>query len=279
MGEPAAVIDIPGYNVKREISAGPTAVVLLAEQASLDREVALKVMAPDRVADKAEVERFRQVARTLASFSHPNIVAVYDVGTAPDETPYFSMQYPSGGDFLARAQRGISEPDLTETLASIGRAVGYIHQRGLIHRAITPQNVLYDAYNTPVLIDFGMPPTASQESYVTQAGFAADVGRYMSPEQARGGELNARSDIYSLGALCFLGLTGRPPYDGADGFAIAYAHVFEPIPRLPADKSHWQPLIDCALAKDPKDRFASIEEFLDALTNVGLERDVALSIA
>lgn len=273
------MIEIPGYHVKREISAGPDAAVLLADQASLDREVALKVMAADRVGDKAEAERFRHIARTLASFSHPNIVAVYDVGTAPDQTPYYSMQYLSGGDFLARAQRGISEPDLTETLASIGRAVGYIHQRGLIHRAITPQNVLYDAYNTPILIDFGMPPTATQESYVTQTGFAAEVGRYMSPEQARGAELNARSDIYSLGALAFLGLTGRPPYDGADGFAIAYAHVFEPIPRLPPDKAHWQPLIDAALAKDPKDRYASIDEFLDALTNVGLERDVALTIA
>ena len=81
-------------------------------------------MAADRVADKAEVERFRRIARTLASFSHPNIVAVYDVGTAPDQAPYYSMQYLSGGDFLTRAQRGMSEPDLTETLASIGRAVG-----------------------------------------------------------------------------------------------------------------------------------------------------------
>jgi hypothetical protein len=142
-----------------------------------------------------------------------------------------------------------------------------------------PQNVLYDPYNTPVLIDFGVAPTPTQESFVTNTGFAVDVGRYMSPEQARGGEQDARSDIYSLGALTFLGLTGRPPYDGADGFAIAYAHVFEPIPRLPAAKAHWQPLIDCALAKDPKDRYASIEEFLDALTNVGLERDVALSVA
>jgi len=273
------VIEIPGYTIKREISVGSDASILLAEQTSLDREVALKVMAPALVADKAHVERFLQVARTLASFSHPNIVAVYDVGVSPAQTPYFSMQYLSGGDFTARAQRGLSEPDLTETLASITRAVGYIHQRGLIHRAISPQNVLYDAYNTAVLIDFGAAPTPAQESYVTNTGFAVEVGRYMSPEQARGGDQDARSDIYSLGALTFLGLTGRPPYDGADGFAIAYAHVFEPIPRLPPARAHWQPLIDCALAKDPKDRYASVDEFLDALTNVGLERDVALSAA
>jgi len=267
-----SAIEIPGYVVKREISTTSSATVLLAEQTSLDREVALKILAPSLASDKAHADRFLQVARTLASFSHPNIVAVYDVGVASGETPYFSMQFLSGGDFFARAQRGIDEPDLTETVASIARALGYVHQRGLIHRAVTPQNVLYDGYNTPILIDFGVAPAATQESYVTSAGFAVDAGRYMSPEQARGGELTARSDIYSLGALCFIGLTGRPPYDGADGFAVAYAHVFEPIPRLPANRAHWQALIDRALAKDPKDRYADVDEFLEALTRIGTEQ-------
>jgi formylglycine-generating enzyme required for sulfatase activity len=266
------VIEIPGYTIKREISASATATVLLAEQTSLDREVAIKLLPAALVSDKVQVERFLQIARTLASFSHPNIVAVYDVGLAQDQTPYYSMQFLSGGDFLARAQRGISDPDLTETLASIARALGYVHERGMIHRAVTPQNVLYDAYNTPVLVDFGIAPAPSQDAYATSAGFAVEAGRYMSPEQARGGELSARSDIYSLGALCFYGLTGRPPYDGVDGFAVAYAHVFEPIPRLPPAKAHWQALIDGALAKDPKDRYATTEEFLAALTRIGSER-------
>ena len=266
-----AVIEIPGYIIKRELGSSANASVLLAQQASLDREVAIKVLAPALVADKAQTDRFLQIARMLASFAHPNIVAVYDVGTTQDGTPYYSMQYLPGGDFISRAERGISEPDLTETLASVARALGYIHDRGLVHRAVTPHNVLYDAYNTPVLIDFGIAPAQSQDAYATSAGFAVEAGRYMSPEQARGGEQTARSDIYSLGALCFFGLTGRPPYDGADGFAVAYAHVFEPIPRLPPAKAHWQSLVDRALAKDPKDRYAGIEEFLDALTKVGLD--------
>ena len=276
-----AVIEIPGYIIKRDISVGATASILLADQSSLDREVALKIMA-------AALRRRQGVhAAFHAGRAHPRVVLPIRTSSRsttsarrPEQAPYYSMQYLPGGDFMERAARGMSEPDLTETLASIARAVGYIHQRGLIHRAITPHNVLYDAYNTPVLIDFGVAPTPTQESYVTNTGFAVDVGRYMSPEQARGGEQDARSDIYSLGALTFLGLTGRPPYDGADGFAIAYAHVFEPIPRLPrGERAHWQPLIDCALAKDPKDRYASVEEFLDALTNVGLERDAVLSVA
>ncbi len=265
------MIEVPGYTIKSEISVGANASVLLAVQTSLERDVALKIVARDLINDKAYAERFLQVARALASFSHPNIVAVYDVGVTPEQAPYFSMQYLSGGDFAARAQRGMSEQQLLETLAGVARALGYVHQRGLIHRAITPRNVLYDGYDTPVLVDFGVAPTPTQDSHITSIGFPVEVSRFMSPEQARGGEQDARSDIYCLGALCFYGLTGRPPYDGADGFAVAYAHVFEPIPRLAPERAHWQALIDKALAKDPKDRFANVEQFLDALDAIGLD--------
>ncbi len=269
------MIEVPGYTIKSEISAGANASVLLAVQTSLDREVALKVVSRDLVNDKAYAERFLQIARSLASFSHSNIVAVYDVGVTPEQAPYFSMQYLSGGDFAARAQRGMSEQQLHETLAGIARALGYVHERGLIHRAITPRNVLYDGYDTPVLVDFGVPPTPTQDSHITSIGFPVEVSRFMSPEQARGGEQDARSDIYCLGALCFYGLSGRPPYDGADGFAVAYAHVFEPIPRLAPERAHWQPLVDKALAKDPKDRFANVEQFLEALNAIELKRDTS----
>jgi len=266
------VIEVPGYTIKSEISAGANASIFLAVQTSLEREVALKVVSRELVNDKAYAERFLQVARSLASFSHSNIVAVYDVGVTPEQAPYFSMQYLPGGDLAARAQRGISEQQLLETLGGVARALGYVHERGLIHRAITPRNVLYDGYDTPVLVDFGVAPTPTQDSHITSIGFPVEVSRFMSPEQARGGEQDARSDIYCLGALCFYGLTGRPPYDGADGFAVAYAHVFEPIPRLGPERAHWQPLIDKALAKDPKDRFANVEQFLDALNAIELQR-------
>lgn len=274
------MIEIPGYEIRSEINVGASATVLLARQTSLDRDVALKVITDAFAGDAPHVERFMQVARTLASFAHPNIVAVYDVGTARSKTPYYSMQYLPGGDFATRAARGMGEFELSETLGSIARALGYIHQRGLVHRAVAPHNILYDAYDAPVLIDFGIALTPAQESYVTNAGFSVEVGRYMSPEQARGGDVDARSDVYSLGAVSFLGLTGRPPFDGADGFAIAYAHVFEPVPSLPQRLARWQPLVDRALAKDPKDRFASMDEFLDALTAIGIEHEaVALEAA
>lgn len=262
------MIDIPGYSIKREIGTGGMASVYLAVQTSLDREVALKVMAPALAADPTFSKRFLQEARTLASLAHPNIVAVYDVGVTPSQLHYFSMQYLPGGDFATRVQRGIDERELTQTVAGVARALGYAHQRGYVHRDVAPGNILFDANGNPVLTDFGIALAAASGSRVTSTGFSVGTSHYMSPEQARGGDVDARSDIYSLGVLSYFGLAGKPPYDGADGFAVAYAHVFEPIPRLPPERAHWQPLIDCALAKEPKDRYAGIEEFLDGLAAV-----------
>ena len=262
------MIDIPGYLIRREIGAGGMASVHLAVQTSLDREVALKVMAPALAADPTFSKRFLQEARMLASLAHPNIVAVYDVGVTPAQLHYFSMQYLPRGDFAARVARGIDERELTQTIAGVAKALGYAHQRGYVHRDVAPGNILYDANSNPVLTDFGIALAAASGSRITSTGFSVGTSHYMSPEQARGGDVDLRSDIYSLGVLCYYGLAGKPPYDGADGFAVAYAHVFEPIPRLPAERAHWQPLIDRALAKDAKDRYADTEEFLDALATV-----------
>ena len=259
------VIEIPGYLIKREIGAGGMATVHLATQTSLEREVALKVMSPALAADPTFSKRFLQEARMLASLAHPNIVAVYDVGVTPNQLHYFSMQYLPGGDLAGKVRRGIEERDLVIAVAGVARALGYAHQRGYVHRDVAPGNILYDANNNPVLTDFGIALAAASGSRITSAGFSVGTSHYMSPEQARGGDVDARSDIYSLGVLTYFGLAGKPPYDGADGFAVAYAHVFEPVPRLPPEKAHWQPLIDRALSKDPKDRFDDTEQFLEGL--------------
>ncbi|HXD84615.1 MAG TPA: bifunctional serine/threonine-protein kinase/formylglycine-generating enzyme family protein [Rudaea sp.] len=262
------MIEVPGYQIKREIGVGGMASVHLAVQTSLEREVALKVMSPALAADPAFSKRFLQEARMLASLAHPNIVAVYDVGVTPGQLHYFSMQYLPGGDFSSRVDRGIDERELVLTLAGVARALGYAHQRGYVHRDVAPGNVLYDANGNPVLTDFGIALATVTGGHITSSGFSVGTSHYMSPEQARGGDVDARSDIYSLGVLAYFGLARKPPYDGADGFAVAYAHVFEPIPRLPAEHAHWQSLIDRALAKDPKDRYADTEQFLDALAGV-----------
>ncbi|HMM66945.1 MAG TPA: bifunctional serine/threonine-protein kinase/formylglycine-generating enzyme family protein [Dokdonella sp.] len=258
-------IDIPGYVIRREVGVGGMASVYLALQTSLDREVALKVMAPTLAADPTFSKRFLQEARMLASLAHPNIVQVYDVGVTQTQLHYFSMQYLSGGDFSQRVRMGLGEKDLVRVLEGIANALGYAHHRGYVHRDVAPGNILFDVNDTPLLTDFGIARAFSQTARITSAGISIGTSHYMSPEQARGSDVDARSDLYGLGVLTWFGLTGKPPYEGADGFAVSYAHVFEPIPRLPPAQSHWQPLIDKALAKNPADRYQDAEEFIAAL--------------
>jgi serine/threonine-protein kinase PpkA len=262
------VIQVPGYLIKREVGVGGMAMVYLAVQTSLEREVALKVMNPAMVSDPSFSRRFMQEARTLASLAHPNIVAVYDVGITDEKLHYFSMQHLPNGDFLKRIHNGTPESEVVRVLAGVARALGYAHQRGFVHRDVAPGNVLFDINDNPVLTDFGIARAVTKTSRITNAGVSVGTSHYMSPEQARGGEVDGRSDIYSLGALAFEAVTGNPPYNGDDGFAIAYAHVFEPVPRLPEEKAHWQTLIDRAMAKDPADRFQNTEEFLAELARL-----------
>jgi hypothetical protein len=264
------VIQVAGYTIKQEIGVGGMATVYLAVQTSLEREVALKVMTPALVADPNFSRRFLMEARTLASLSHPNIVAVYDVGVTEQQLHYFSMQHLPGGDFAQRIKAGPPEPaEVARVLAGVARALGFAHLRGFVHRDVSPANILFDATDNPVLTDFGIARAVTRTSRLTNAGASVGTSHYMSPEQARGGNVDARSDLYSLGAVAFEALTGQPPFDGEDGFAIAYAHVFEPVPRLPARLATWQPLVDRALAKDPAERFPDSEAFIAALEDVG----------
>lgn len=239
--------------------------VYLAIQSSLERRVALKVMAPALAADASFSKRFLREARTIASLTHPHIVAVYEVGVTTDHLHYFSMQFLPGGDFAQRMRKGVEQTEVIRVLCGIAKALGFAHEQGVVHRDVTPGNIMFDGADTPLLTDFGIARALSGSTRITSTGVSIGTSNYMSPEQARGGEVDARSDLYSLGVLVFEALTGRPPYQGPDGFAVAYAHVFEPIPRLPAALQHWQAFIDQALAKDPKDRFASAEELIAGL--------------
>jgi formylglycine-generating enzyme required for sulfatase activity len=250
--------------------------VYLAIQTSLERRVALKVMAPALAADASFSKRFLREARTIASLTHPHIVAVYEVGVTADHLHYFSMQFLPGGDFAQRMRKGVEQSELRRVLTGIAKALGFAHQQGVVHRDVTPGNIMFDTTDTPLLTDFGIARALSGSTRITSTGVSIGTSNYMSPEQARGGEVDARSDLYSLGALTFEALTGHPPYQGPDGFAVAYAHVFEPIPRLPGDLRHWQAFIDKALAKDPKDRFASADEFIAGLQEVALTTASAL---
>ncbi|MCB1636059.1 MAG: serine/threonine protein kinase, partial [Xanthomonadales bacterium] len=264
-----ARVTIPGYTIERELGSGGMAKVYLAIQHSLERKVALKVMSPILAADESFSKRFLREARTIAGLTHPNIVAIYEVGVTVDNLHFFAMQHLPGGDFASRMREGVSEAELRRVLGGIGRALGFAHERGFVHRDVTPANILFDPTGNPVLTDFGIARAVGGSTRITHTGVSIGTSIYMSPEQARGAEVDARSDLYSLGVLAYEALTGDVPYKGADSFAVAYAHVFEPIPRLPTERGNWQGLIDKALAKDPRDRYGSAEEFCAALSVMG----------
>lgn len=265
VGRGVAVIEIPGYTILGQIGKGGMATVYRARQVLLDREVGLKVMSPQLAADPVYSQRFLQEARMLAALNHPHIVQVYDIGETPAGLNYFSMQLLTGGDFATRLREGMSEAELVRVLTAVAQALSFAHARGYVHRDVTPANILFDAHDMPVLTDFGIARALAATSRITSAGLSIGTSQYMSPEQARGVEVDHRSDIYSLGVLCFEAVAGHPPFQGDDGFAVAFSHVHDPVPRLPDEAARWQPLIDRAMAKDPKDRFPDCAAFIEAL--------------
>lgn len=268
------MIEVSGYHVIEQIGRGGMATVYRARQVLLDREVALKVLAPELARDSAQAARFLQEARVLAAMQHPAIVPVYDVGVTEAGLHYFSMQLLSGGDLARRIRSGMQGDALYRIIRMLCAALGYAHSRGCVHRDVTPSNVLFDANERPLLTDFGIAKAAFGSAGLTAEGFSIGTSRYMSPEQARGMAVDARSDIYSFGVILYEILTGQPPFPGSDAFAVAYAHVNTPIPALGEALSRWRPVIEGCLAKAPEQRFPNCAELLRAIDLVIGKRPV-----
>lgn len=256
--------EIPGYRIVRRLGLGGMATVYLAVQESLGRSVAIKVLASERTPDDEIARRFQHEARTIARLDHPHIVSIYDVGRTSDGSIYYTMPYLPNGDLLARHLRDDPQRVL-EVVRALAEALGFAHDQGIVHRDVKPENVLFDKLDRPMLADFGIALSSSHALRVTREGATIGSSGYMSPEQARGQPIDGRSDLYSLGVLCYELLTGELPFQGADSLAVALAHIEKPIPRLPVTRRLWQPFVDKALAKLPDARFQSAEEMLAAL--------------
>jgi tRNA A-37 threonylcarbamoyl transferase component Bud32 len=268
-GTDSAVTDksnpsIPGYRILRIIGHGGMSTVYLAEQQSLGRKVALKVMLADVLADEVSRARFENEARIIARLEHPNIVGIFEVGRTADGLPFYSMPYLSRGHLAQRRLAG-DQPKVASILRSLLQAMDYAHVRGVVHRDVKAENVLFDDADRPMLADFGIALRRGSNPRLTTAGLAVGSTAYMPPEQARGQEVDRRADLYSIGVLAWEMLVGRLPYNAGDALAMALKHVQEPIPRLPPALKHWQPFIDQAMAKQPEQRFTSAQDMVDAL--------------
>lgn len=238
------------------------ATVYLAVQESVDREVAVKVMSPFLLADTNFAERFVREARIAARLQHRNVVQVYDVGRHQDVL-YIAMEYLSGGEVIGRDSQPIDVSEALRVIREVAGALAYAHSKGFIHRDVKPDNILLRSDRSTVLTDFGIARAADSQTHMTKTGSVIGTPYYMSPEQARGLEIDGRADIYSLGIVLHELLIGRVPFYASDSLAVGIMHITQPVPDLPGALAALNPLLQRMLAKDPKDRFQNGDEVVD----------------
>jgi serine/threonine-protein kinase len=256
------------YELLEELGRGGMAIVLRAMDRHLEREVAIKVLPFSLAFDADFVERFQREARTAAQLEHPNIIPIYRVGKS-GRVIYFVMKFLRGSSLsrILHEKRKIPPADIRKMLGEVGSALGYAATRGVVHRDIKPDNIMFDEFGQCVVTDFGIAK-AGTSSRLTGSGMSIGTPHYMSPEQARAQAIDGRSDIYSLGIVAYQCLVGEVPYDGEDSFAIGYKHIMEPIPSPPLatpEEKRLFEIIRKMIMKDPQDRYQDAEGLINAL--------------
>jgi len=252
------------YSIERELGRGGMGIVLLARDVALDRLVAIKLLPPHLAAGVESRDRFLREARTAAGLSHPNIVPIHAVEQQGDLV-FFVMGYVDGETLRERVERSgpLSSRMALKVMQEVAWALGYAHQRGVIHRDVKPDNIMIERGTDRALVtDFGI--AVRGRGGEGGAGEVVGTARYMSPEQALGEAVDARSDLYSLAATMFFALTGRPPFEGSNLPAIITKQVSTPAPRLatirPEAPARLADLIDKCLQKAPAARVQTGDE-------------------
>jgi serine/threonine protein kinase len=247
---------IPGYRIKKKLGQGGMANVYLGVQENLSRMVAIKVLSTGLFQNRRLSKRFLSEARMLSRLNHPNIVTIHEVGQA-DDCYFIVMEYLQDNLKEKIKKRGMDPLEALHVVKQIADALFYAHELGIIHRDIKPDNIMFRKDGTAVILDFGIAKAIDSETKLTKTGMSIGTPLYMSPEQCNAKKLDGRSDIYSLGVVLHEMLTGKPPYDAKDTIGIVMKHLRDPIPKLPADLSPYQPIIDRMMAKELKKRVRS----------------------
>jgi hypothetical protein len=257
------------YRIESKLGSGGMSTVYLAQDETLDRPVAVKVLHREISDEPDQLERFRREARSAAKLSHPNLVTVIDAGE-DGGTPYIVFEYVNGETLKQRIRR-LGPLGVDEAVAysiEIGRGLAAAHARRLVHRDVKPQNVLIDADGRAKVTDFGIARSLEQ-SGMTATGRVLGTTDYVSPEQALGEDVDERSDIYSLGVVLFEMLTGQVPFNAETQVGVAMKHVHDPLPDVqmlrPEISASVAAVIDRATSKDLDYRYWSVAELLDDL--------------
>jgi eukaryotic-like serine/threonine-protein kinase len=258
------------YELEELVGTGGMSSVYRAHDKLLERRVALKVLHEQYTRDGDYVERFRREARSVAQLSHPSIVTVIDRGEQ-DGRQFIVFEYVDGENLkaLIQRERPLPERDALELALQIARALSFAHAHGLCHRDVKPQNVLLDDEGRAKVTDFGIARPLDVQAGITQTGTVMGTSDYIAPEQARGAKATVQTDVYSLGAVLFELLTGEVPFRGDNFVAVAMRHINEPVPSIREQRPDVSPcseaVVQRAMAKDPRERFQSMDEFGAAL--------------
>ncbi len=266
-------LEIPGYRIEHVLGKGAMGTVYLAEQLSLGRPVALKILklAEDDQRNPELEIRFKREGQALARLNHSHIVALYSVGVEP--AYYIAMEYATGGTLADRIQPGGMEPRRALLiLKAVVDALGYMHKKNMVHRDLKPRNILFRDNENPLLADFGITKLLDERT-ITRADARMGSPAYMSPEQVRGKAVDARADLYSLGIVFYETLTGNKPFDapgsGSDAaIQILRQHLTYPVPKLPEPLHALQPLLEKLLAKEPQHRYQTADEVITEINKL-----------
>ena len=256
------------YRILRLLGQGGMADVYEAEDTSIGRRVALKILPEAFARDQERAQRFDTEIRASAALDHPHIVSVFEVGEI-DGTHYYSMSVLPGGELKSRIPDGpMPPPDALRITEQIADALDYAHRKGFVHRDVKPENILFSEDGRAVLTDFGIAKATQGGSKMTATGLSIGTPHYMSPEQARGQNLDGRSDLYALGVVLYELLTGKVPFDAQDSIAVGLSHVSDPVPVLPEHLSNYQSLIDGLMAKQADQRYQTGRELIESIRNL-----------
>jgi len=269
------------YRIIEQLGQGGMATVFKAYHASLDRYVAVKALHQAFNEDSTFTARFQREARVVAKLEHPNIVPVYDY-SEHENRPYLVMKFIEGDTLKARFQRGaLSSQEIEQVVTSVGSALGYAHQQGVLHRDIKPSNVLLSTEGVMYLADFGLARIAQAGESTLSSDSIMGTPQYISPEQAMGKkDLDSGTDIYSFGVMLYEMVVGQVPFSADTPFSIIHDHIYTPLP-LPMDINPKVPepvqkVLLKALAKDRTDRYQTVEDLVSAFKSAWTEAGVPM---
>jgi len=254
-----APVSIPGYRTLRMIGEGGMAQVYLAERTRDGLQLVLKVLGPGMRDSGTFLKRFEREYGLIASLENEYVARIYDHGFSGDH-PYIAMEYLSGGTLAARIQEGMTSLAALRLTSQIAKALDAIHSRDIVHRDLKPQNIMFRDNGRPVIVDFGLAKDLDSSLNLTIQGEVMATPRYMSPEQCMGRPADARSDLYSLGAIFYEMVAGRKLFGDEGPAGLIHQHVHGAIPVLPPHLAGYQTIIDRLLAKSPDERFQSARE-------------------